>query len=78
MQVIIENNKLICPYCEKEFVGYNTVEYDSIIYRGQKGLKFIKRCASCRKKVDLYRFGLTVYTDGVCKTVEEDEVKVIK
>lgn len=77
MQVIIENNKLICPYCEQEFKGHNTGDYDSVLYQGTKGLKFIKRCNSCGKEVIFYRFGLLSDSNGSYKIVKESEIKKI-
>ena len=43
----------------------------------QRGVKFVKRCALCGKEVDFYKFGLSLRSDGVYKTVRENEVKKI-
>lgn len=77
MQVIIEGDKLICPYCEQEFKGKNTGEYDSILYQEKQGLKFVKRCTLCGKEVDFYKFGLSINSNGEYKSVKESEVKKI-
>lgn len=77
MQIIIESDKLICPYCEQEFKGCNTGDYDSILYQENRGLKFIKRCSLCGKEVDFYKFGLSIDSNGIYKTVKENEVKKV-
>lgn len=77
MQVLIEGDKLICPYCKQEFNGHNTDDYDSIVYQGQRGVKFVKRCSLCSKEVDFYKFGLSINSNGEYKAVKEDEVKKI-